>query len=232
MSRGVLDRSLAVWLLFILIVIGATTWLSYRSLVNIIRNDERVTFSETLMDEIDATLSTLKDAETGQRGFLITGEQAYLAPYDDAVSGIAGHLQRLRTMTSADADQRRTLALLERSISTRLGELRESIDLRRGVSFAAAQAVELTNEGKTTMEEIRRLVAAMEGHENDLLRARTEESLVSSRRARLTIFGDGVMGALLILMFFAQVTRNMRERAALLQQEEAARQSAERAFEG
>jgi signal transduction histidine kinase/ActR/RegA family two-component response regulator len=232
MRRRGLDRSLTVWFLFILIVISLSTWLSYRSLLNILRNDERVSFSHTLIDELDATLSTLKDAETGQRGFLITGEQAYLAPYDHAVSAIEQHLRFLKTLTADDPDQRRTLPLLERAISTKLAEVRETIDLRRGVSFSAAQAIVLTNEGKNTMEEIRRLVTLMEGHENDLLRQRNAESAASSRQARLTIFGDGVMGALLLLMFFAQVSKHMKERAALLQQEEAARQAAERAFDG
>jgi signal transduction histidine kinase/CheY-like chemotaxis protein len=231
MLRRGLDRTFTAWLLFILIVISASTWLSYRSLGRILRNEERVALSQTVMDELDAALSTLKDAESGQRGFLLTADEAYLAPYDQAVSSITQHIQRLRTLTADDPDQHRSFVLLERAISTKLGELRETIDLRRGISFTAAQAVVLTSEGKNTMEEIRRIVALMEGHENDLLRVRTEESAASSRQAGLTIFGDGVMGALLIVMFWAHVTRNMKERAALLKQEEAARQSAERAFE-
>jgi signal transduction histidine kinase/ActR/RegA family two-component response regulator len=232
MRRRGLDRSLTVWFLFILIVISASTWLSYRSLVNIVRNDERVSFSHALIDELDSTLSTLKDAETGQRGFLITGEESYLAPYARAVDAMAQHLQRVRTLTAGDPDQQRILPLLEPAISTKLAELRETIDLRRGVSFSAAQAIVLTNEGKNTMEEIRRLVTLMQDHENDLLRERTAESAASSRRAQLTIFGDGVMGVLLLVMFFAQVARHMKERAVLFQQEETARQGAERAFEG
>src|SRR5471030_3181860 len=98
MRRRGLDRSLTVWLLFILIVLTVSTWLSYRSLVAILRNDDRMSLSQTVMDELNATLSTLKDAETGERGFLITGEQAYLEPYDQALSAIAQHIQRLRTL--------------------------------------------------------------------------------------------------------------------------------------
>jgi signal transduction histidine kinase len=232
MPRGSLDRSLIAWLLFILIVLTVSTWLSYRSLMDILRNDERVSLGESVMDELDGTLSTLKDAETGERGFLITGEQPYLEPYDQALSAITQHLQRLRTLTADDPDERRSLPLLERAISSKLRSLRETIDLRRGVSFSAAQAVVLTSEGRNTMDEIRRLVGLMEDHENDLLRQRAADTAASSRRARLTIFGDGVMGVLLLLLFFAQVTRNMKERAILLEQEEAARQGAERAFEG
>ncbi len=232
MLRRGLDRTFTAWLLFILIVITASTWLSYRSLSNIVWNDKRVALSQVVMDELDATLSTLKDAETGQRGFLITGDEAYLAPYDGSVSSITWHLQHLRTLTTDDPDQRRLLPLLDRAVSTKLAEIRETIDLRRGVSFAAAQAVVLTSEGKRTMEEIRRIVGLMKDHENDLLAVRMAESAASSRRASLTIFGDGIMGAILILMFWAHVRRTMRERAALLKQEEAARQSAERAYEG
>ncbi|HTL03682.1 MAG TPA: CHASE3 domain-containing protein [Vicinamibacterales bacterium] len=232
MYRGSLDRSLTVWLIFTLIVLTLSTWLSYRSLADILRNDERVIVSQALLAELNATLSTLKDAETGQRGFLITGEESYLTPYNRAVSESAQHVQRLKVLTADDPDQRRSLPLLERFINTKLGELRETIDLRRGVSFSAAQAIVLTNEGKNTMEEIRRLVALMEGHETDVLQRRSAESEASSRRARLTIFGDGLMGGLLLLLFFAHVRKNMRERTVLLHKEEAARHAAERAFEG
>src|SRR4029078_10069387 len=188
MYRGSLDRSLTVWLIFTLIVLTLSTWLSYRSLADILRNDERVIVSQALLAELNATLSTLKDAETGQRGFLITGEESYLTPYNRAVSESAQHVQRLKVLTADDPDQRRSLPLIERSINTKLGDLRETIDLRRGVSFSAAQAIVLTNEGKNTMEEIRRLVALMEGHETDVLQRRSAESEASSRRARLTIF--------------------------------------------
>src|SRR4051812_47094416 len=105
MVRRSLDRTFTAWLLFILIAIAASTWLSYYSLENILRNEGKVAFSQIVMDELDATLSTVKDAETGQRGFLLTGDEAYLEPYNTAVTSITEHLGKLRSMTAADADQ-------------------------------------------------------------------------------------------------------------------------------
>ena len=171
MRRRSFDRILTTWFFFLLVVIIASTWLSFKSLERIVANDRRVDFSRSVIDELEATLSTLKDAEAGQRGFIITGEESYLDPYDASISRIAEHVRRLGALTADDPDQRRSLEVLSRAISTKQGEMRETIDLRRGVSFAAAQAIILTNEGKRTMEEIRRIVGLMQSHERDAARA-------------------------------------------------------------
>ena len=94
MRRRSFDRILTTWFFFLLVVIIASTWLSFKSLERIVANDRRVDFSRSVIDELEATLSTLKDAEAGQRGFIITGEESYLDPYDASISRIAEHETR------------------------------------------------------------------------------------------------------------------------------------------
>jgi signal transduction histidine kinase/ActR/RegA family two-component response regulator len=230
MHQRSLERKLTGWLGLILVVVVGSTWLAHRANVSVIENNDQVAFSHGVLEELDATLSTVKDAETGQRGYLITGSEAYLQPYDEAVASIGNHLRRLQTLTANNPGQARLLAVLAGHITTMLNELRETIDLRRRVSFEAAQAVVLTNEGKRTMDQIRGVVSLMERQENDLLRVRMSDSTSSNRQAQATALSVGTLAALVIAVFYFQVTRSVAERTALLQQEEQARQAAESAF--
>jgi signal transduction histidine kinase/ActR/RegA family two-component response regulator len=230
MHQRSLERKLTGWLGLILVVVVGSTWLAHRANVSVIQNNDQVAFSNGVLDELDATLSTVTEAETGQRGYLITGSEVYLQPYDKAVASIGNHLQRLQTLTANNPGQARLLVVLRGHITTMLNELRETIDLRRRVSFEAAQAVVLTNEGKRTMDEIRAVVSLMENQENDLLQVRMSDSTSSNRQAQATALSVGTLAALVIAVFYFQVTRSVAERTALLQQEEQARQAAESAF--
>ena len=146
------EKKLTLWLVLILLFVVLGTWLSRRELKNIIRNDDDVIHSYDVLDSLSDTISLMKDAETGERGYLITGSEIYLQPYEEAVSSINQHVQQLKTLTAGDPVAAPLVALLAEHIATKLGELSESINLRRRVSFEAAQALVLTEEGKRTMD--------------------------------------------------------------------------------
>lgn len=124
--------------------------------------DRVVAFSRSLIDELEATLSVVKDAETGARGYVITGDESYLVPYQIALSTITDHVQRLRVLVARDTTDLSKLEELEDKIARRLKITREVVALRKDVSFAAAQQRVLSGEGKVEMDAIRALVAEMQ----------------------------------------------------------------------
>ncbi len=69
-----------------LLIFNAAT--SYRNTIKLIENEHWVSHTHQVLTELEATLSTLKDAETGQRGYLLTGEERYLEPYNSAIARI------------------------------------------------------------------------------------------------------------------------------------------------
>ncbi|MGA2227435.1 MAG: CHASE3 domain-containing protein, partial [Syntrophobacteraceae bacterium] len=95
--------------------------------------------------------STLKDAETGQRGYLITGQSDYLGPYHNALKKIDILTRASRAMTVDNEKQQRNFDLLEPLIAEKLNELAETIKARRDSGFEAALEIVLTNTGKVTM---------------------------------------------------------------------------------
>ncbi len=97
------------------------------------------------LNALNAFLATIEDAETGQRGYLLTGDTAYLAPYRAAVQAIGTHLAAIEQ--SADNDSQRVWArALRAHVTTKLAELAETVALRKR-SEADALAVVRTGEG-------------------------------------------------------------------------------------
>ena len=155
-----------------------------------------------VLGTIEQVSSSLKDAETGQRGFLITGKEPYLAPYEQARSDLASEQQALRRLTADNPAQQQRLDALAPLIEAKLAELKETIDLRAGSGgFAAALAVVLTDKGKAVMDQIRDVLTAMVQQERQLLTVRAAAASSSAATTSSVVaFGSGL---LLLLMAVA-----------------------------
>src|SRR5580704_6340855 len=103
----------------------------YRSLNNEAESAANTTHPLAVMQRVDGLLSSVKDAETGQRGYLLTDRETYLEPYNNARADIPGQLQELRRLTANNPRQQELLSQIERFAEQKLGELQETIVLRR-----------------------------------------------------------------------------------------------------
>ena len=202
--RWTLSRKIFVTLAGVgvgLALIGAT---SYYSVGKLDAGTGQVQHTYQVLSQIKALSSSLSDAETGQRGFLITGEQSYLAPYEQAQQDLVGEQQALRTLTADNPAQQRRLDQLAPLVQAKLSELKDTIDLRDGPGgFPAALRVVLTNKGKAVMDQIHGLLTAMDTEERALLGKRNDAAHHSAATTRsIILFGSGV---LLVLMGVAGV---------------------------
>ncbi|HET9854773.1 MAG TPA: CHASE3 domain-containing protein, partial [Methylomirabilota bacterium] len=105
-----------------------------------------------ILGELDGVLSAVIDAETGQRGFLMTGDERYLAPYLTAFDAAASHLRILRGLTEGNARQRQHVDALAPMVTDKLGELRDTVQLGRERRTDAAVQLLLTGRGLVLME--------------------------------------------------------------------------------
>ena len=156
-------------------------------------------------------LSTLQDAETGQRGYLLTGDEAYLQPYRDATARVQPDLARLKLLLT-DAAQQPRLAVLEQNIALELSELERTIALNKAGDRAAALELVRSNRGKVLMDAARAQVAAMQGAEYELLNRRANESEHSARTTMVSIVLAALIGSVLLLLAFSLTRRNLRLR--------------------
>jgi PAS domain S-box-containing protein len=155
-----------------------------------------------LLTTTDELISQVKDAETGQRGYLLTGSEDYLAPYTKAIALIPALLDRVTAAARVQQPLQAEAGLLRRYVDEKLAELDATIAVRREKGLDAAMKIVGTNAGKMTMDSIRTLGADMINRESVLVNQRriaTETSAFQS--FWLTVAG---LTALLFVMLFLQ----------------------------
>ncbi|WP_224372239.1 response regulator [Hyalangium versicolor] len=198
-------------ILAVLLIAG----LSYSSLRNRERTGERVTHTLQVVGELEALLSSLKDAETGQRGYLLTGADRYLAPYREANTAITVQLQHLREMTADNPQQQERLDRLSGLVKEKLDELRETIELKQAGNTEAAHTLILTDRGKAMMDRIRSTLGEMEQHEQQLLADRNEEWQQSANMSLLISWAGSAVLLFLISSAGYMTSRDFRARSLL-----------------
>jgi PAS domain S-box-containing protein len=192
-----------------LVLIGAV---AYMSILRARADATWVTHTHDVITSLDQVLATVTDAESGQRGYVVTGNDAYLGPYEQALQVREAQLRKLRDLVKDNAEQRERVAQLEPLLQRRFEILREVIDARRGSGFEAAQALVLPGSGKAVHDQIRALVGAMARAEEAVLREREERAAASSQRARLIILLGGLFAAAVIGLAIYFIRRDLAGR--------------------
>ena len=225
------ERKILIWFCVIIFVMLANILLSYRATNTLIENERRVTHTQEVIAELNETLSAVKDAETGQRGFLLTGASEYLEPYTKAVSGIENHLKRIDDLTDDGSVQDQSLRLLRQRVGSKFAELEETIQLRQKTGEAAALQIVLSDRGRMTMDDIRNIINSMQAEEMRALQARIDESERSATQADVTFWLTGLLTVAMLGVFYNQIRKGSAERNKLLAAEQAARVGAESAYQ-
>lgn len=206
-----LRRKIIVGFASALMLLVAVDVVSYRSLRRLLETGDAVAHSQRVLEQLDQVLLHLQDAETGQRGYIITGEASYLAPYDTAVRTIDHELTALdRLLTNVDQPQH--FKQLRQLIAAKLRELDQTIDERRQGQLNRAAAIVRSGEGKRLMDDIRRVVDTLRSAEHDRLAQRHDGSTASAR-ATFWILGLGsLLGFVLIGIAVIRINRDVLER--------------------
>jgi len=172
-----------------------------------------VTHTYVVMEKLDAVLANLIDAETGQRGYIITGEVSYLEPYNNSRTHVNQNLADLRSMTADNLAQQRALDRLEPAATAMLSTLQERIEIRDRLGMAAAAEEIRKGAAKLHMDEIRALITGMRVEENQLLASRSAEADASLRKTRIVIVVGEILGFSFLSLAGAIVGQEMRRRS-------------------
>jgi methyl-accepting chemotaxis protein len=192
--------------LVVLIIVGGV---SYDSTAKLIDSAEWVGHTHEVLNELDNVVSAFKDAETGQRGYVITGEARYLEPFEGARDAVDRKMKHLRELTSDNPSQQQRLTALEPLTASKFTELQLVIDLRKGKGFTPAAQEVLTDKGKNTMDSIRKVVGAMAEEETALLAKRSAEERDRAHRTELIIIVGGICSFVLLSLAGVFLTQNI-----------------------
>jgi len=178
----------------LLLGIGAV---AYRSIASLMTINQLTAHTYKVLEDVTGVLSLVKDAETGQRGYVITGDDTFLDPYQSGITGIPSVIKDLRQLTSDNARQQERIDAAEPLIAAKLAELKQTIDGRRKGNLEEVNKIIRAGEGKRTMDNLRRILDQMDHEERDLLKQRADAVAAAASAAKSTI----VFGTVLCLLF-------------------------------
>ncbi len=163
---------------------------------------------QVLQDQ-EQILSLLEGAETGQRGYIITGDERYLEPYNLAVSGVNTKINDVLELTIYNTKQQQNISSLKLLVKDKFTELNQTIEARRVNGFDAAYQIVITDKGKKNMDDIRSVIVEMGKDENDLRNSRilTMNSNIRTTKS-IIIYGSSFCIILIIIIGFI-IVRNI-----------------------
>jgi CheY-like chemotaxis protein/CHASE3 domain sensor protein len=186
--------------------------LTYRSLQTRSVAAGRVTHTLQVIDQLQTILSLAKDAETGQRGYLLTGEEPYLEPFSNAKTQIPDEMRKAYDLVESDPVQLQRIKNLDAAARDKLAELDQTIALRRKGDTSAALAVVRSDRGKALMDRIRQLVTTMAAAERAALTEREDDWSHAEFISSAVTFGGSTLLLVLIGAAAVLTSRDFRAR--------------------
>jgi PAS domain S-box-containing protein len=179
-----------------LLFIGIVIYQLVGNLPALHQGQRLVTHTIDVITTAEALKREMQRAENNQRGYLITGNSAYLDPYKAALHEVSDLLAKLTRLTADSPEQQRRWPILEKQIEFKRDEMRKTVEARETEGFDAAKRIVETNFGAAAMRAIEQTIDAAVAAENDLLRER-QELLAETGRAALV--ADLIRGGLALL---------------------------------
>jgi len=192
--------------LVLLIAIGAV---AYRGINKLTTIGQWVTHTHEVLEHIAGVLSSLKDAETGQRGYVITGDEAFLEPYNTGSGEVLNVTKELRKLTLDNPNQQKRIDAAEPLIAAKLAELKQTIDLRRSGNIDETNKIIRGGEGKRFMDDLRRILNEMDEEERELLKQRAQEADAAAGNAQSVIVFGTVLCLLCVIAAGFFITRSL-----------------------
>ncbi len=213
-----------VSLAFLLTLLIGNAFVSYSTTSQLRSNAGWVTHTHVVMDTLSRIRSSLAEAQTGQRGYVITGSPDFLAPYQNAKTKIKGDLERLAVLVRDNPQQQAHLEAVKRLAAENLAFNDKAIEARDKDGFARAQGLVAGGEGRRTMDAIWGRLTQMYSIEQELLTAR---AAMAKRSYQIAVLSEALAALAAIALalatayfYWRDVRSRERARAELHEQKE------------
>jgi signal transduction histidine kinase/DNA-binding response OmpR family regulator/CHASE3 domain sensor protein/HAMP domain-containing protein len=198
-----------------LVILILSSLASYVSIRNLIKSADLVAHSNQVMSKLDEVMSTLKDAETGQRGYLLTGNRVFLEPYNGARQKANALYDQIKLETKDNPFQQRKLVELRNILDTRLTIIEKTIAIKMNNGSVLESNL---MEGKTYMDRTRQLIKEMQAEEHRLMAIRTAELNNFAGYTPILVILAAIISLVITIFFYRKVASDFDERTALQDQ--------------
>ncbi len=210
-AKRTFDTPLLIGVALLVAVLAGNAGLTYRNTRQLDENSRWVVHTHEVLHLTNQVMAALTEAETGQRGFIISGEDQYFRFYEAASARSREILTKLESKTSDNPAQQARIAKLKEMTATRLSLLEQGIGLRQKSAEEAAAFI-AAGKGKTQMDAIRRHIAEMERVEGALLAEREKGSATAYRLAVTTGLLTTGLALIALAAFVWLLDRSIRTR--------------------
>jgi|GEM_PF-2552958 len=202
-----------------LLLLTVVAVVSYRTTISLLDTMTWVNHTHETLIKVKSLLSHVKDLETGMRGYVITGKDLFLEPYEAARAEVEQDFAALRALTADNPQQQRNLDTLAPLLAERKALARRAIDLRRGEGLQAAVEEAQRGQGQEVMEAIRKGVQQIEEEEYELLRRREEATGANAQKTIIILLLGSTLAVAIVAfssrLFSRELTARRRAEAAL-----------------
>jgi signal transduction histidine kinase/ActR/RegA family two-component response regulator len=204
------ENAVAVAAAILFVMTAVNGLISVHELTTVVGKFEAVRRSSNTLTELDATISSLRDAAGGERVYVLTGRSEFLEPYLSARPAITLHLRRLDALAADDPEQRDRIRRLTRVIDARLTELDATNAIYRTQGRQAALRDVVAGRSGDLMTAVRRVATEIRQEQERVRSTQRTTATLSSERARITMTVTTIVAALLLCLTLAQISRTTR----------------------
>lgn len=195
----------------LIILAGLGLW-SYLAFSNLLSSNRAVRHSNEVIRKLEQTMSVMKDAETGQRGFLLTNRRQFLEPYNGAYRKAQELLTEATMLTSDNPEQQRNMQAIREVLTNRLNILKKVIDRRLKGDILAESDLDT---GKLAMDALRKAIDKAENTEQKLLQLRENTLNSYVGWTPILLMGGVLLGLIITGLSYIRVVRDITEKERL-----------------
>jgi CHASE3 domain sensor protein len=201
---------------------------SYVSIQKLLESEQWVEHTSKVIFGLENITSRIKDAETGQRGYLLTGEPEFLEPYTGSKDDVIGYIDEVRQLTADNLDQQKEFPVLDQLIVDKYRFIDKTIaERRRGIPVTITTLLS----GKAIMDKIRQLVHRMEKREQQLMETRTSKMNRLAAYTPLLIVFASLVALVVTYAFYRRMKNNLETNQSLQEELERKEQSTQQHIE-
>jgi PAS domain S-box-containing protein len=212
--RNSVENKIALGAVASVLVLIGIGWLSYFTTNNLIGTEKWVAHTQEVIATLESGLAILTDAETKQRGYLLTGNDQFLKDCESAQAQVSGWVKQIRQLTADNPQAQQQLDKLEPLISERLASLNNRIKMRQEQGFQAViDDLGKSQPGKHLMDQIWQGIEEMRAAEIQLLVERQSAAQTGANACKLIIVSGSTLACVIGVVAFLMARRDLRLRS-------------------
>ncbi|MGF1986995.1 MAG: GAF domain-containing protein [Nostoc sp. ZfuVER08] len=193
----------------ILVVIGAV---SYQNTEVSTNNRSIIKNLNKKINSLEKVLSQTKDAETGQRGYILTEKATYLKAYQQALTNVDKEIIKLKNLTAGEPKEQKQILTLESLVAAKVNQLKQTINLRQNLGLQAVSQVLLANDGQSLTNDIHKTVYEIQNQEKGRRQQLSQATKAWTRKTTLTIAIAIGLSFLILAVVYYLIYREVCER--------------------